>query len=322
MLLDLFLVALGFFIVIKGADYFVQGAGSIARKLGVTPFVVGLTVVAIGTSAPEFFINVVAAFKDKTELAIGNVIGSNIVNILLALGIAACVGRVTIKEKTVWKEIPFALLSCFVIVFLGLDHFLSSSSESVITRGDGLVLLSFFLVFMVYTFGLTKVTHNDDEDDSGSIEMYPWHLSLLYTVGGIIGLIVGGRVVVTNAVDIAQVLGWSQNLIGLTIIAIGTSLPEIVTSVVAVRKGQADLVVGGVIGSTIFNAFFILGSTALVSDLAFGEDSIVDAMFLSFVSILLFVFMFLGKRHVLERSQGVFFIALYVAYIGYALMRG
>lgn len=322
MLIHLLWVILGFVVVIKGADLFVQGAGSIARKMGVTPFVVGLTIVAIGTSAPEFFVNVIAAWNGSTELAVGNVLGSNIVNILLALGIAACVGHVSIKKQTVWREIPFALLSCFVIIFLGMDAFFTGESGggSVITRGDGLVLLSFFVIFMVYTFGLTKAEENDEEESQ--IDMYPWMQSALYTVGGIVGLVVGGRLVVEHAIDIATFLGWSENLIGLTIVAMGTSLPEIVTSIVAVRKGQADLVVGGVIGSTIFNAFFILGSTAFVSELTFGEDNIFDAGFLMIISIILFISMFLGRRHVLERSQGILFIFLYIGYIGYALARG
>lgn len=323
MIVNVVLVIVAFAVLIKGADFFVAGASSMARKMGITPFVVGLTVVAIGTSAPEFFVNVIAALGGSTDLAIGNVIGSNVANILLGLGVAATVATIAIKKQTVWKEIPFALLSALVIAFVTLDTVFSSASENVISRGDGLVLLSFFVIFMVYTFGLSKVKESDEE--SNSIEVYSWPKSLLLTFGGIGALLIGGELVVTNAVAIALALGWSENLIGLTIVAMGTSLPEIVTSVIAVRKKQADLVVGGIIGSTIFNAFFILGSTALVKDVIIAPqknlDITFDTLFLLVISTAFFIFMFVGKKHSLERWQGVLFITAYLLYMLYAIMR-
>lgn len=322
-LLNIVLVIVAFAILINGANFFVSGAGSIARKMGITPFVVGLTIVAIGTSAPEFFVNVIAAWEGSTELAIGNILGSNLMNIMLGLGVAAIISIIAIKEQTVWREIPFALLSVIVIGLLAFDGLFTPGAPNVITRGDGLILLSFFAIFMIYTFGLTKIKEDSDED--AEIEMFGWSKSILYTVGGIIGLIIGGKIVVTNAIEIANVFGMSENLIGLTIVAMGTSLPEIVTAIVAVRKGQSDIVVGGVIGSTIFNAFFILGSTALVKDVVISDERLsdvsFDVFFLLMISTLFFVFMFLGKRHKLERWQGVFFICLYLAYIGYAIAR-
>jgi len=323
LLLNGVMVIIAFAVLVKGADFFVSGASSIARKIGITPFVVGLTVVAVGTSAPEFFVNVIAAFGGSTELALGNVMGSNIVNILLGLGVAALVGTITIKEQTVWKEIPFALLSALIIGFVAFDQFFSDSGISAVTRGDGLILLAFFLIFMVYTFGLSKAEENEDEH--AFIEMFGWPKSLLLSLGGIIALVIGGRLVVENAVAIAQTLGWSESLIGLTIVAMGTSLPEIVTSVVAVRKGQADIVVGGIIGSTIFNAFFILGSTAMVADVIVAPENLstigIDAVFLVAVSTLFFLFMFVGRRHTLERWQGGLFVGLYLAYMAYAVVR-
>lgn len=323
MILNVLLVIVAFSILIKGADFFVSGASSIARKMGITPFVVGLTVVAIGTSAPEFFVNVIAAIGGSTDLAIGNVIGSNVANILLGLGVAATVATIAIKKQTVWKEIPFALLSALVIAFVTLDTIFSGAPENIISRGDGLVLLSFFVIFMVYTFGLSKVKEGDEGSDS--IDVYSWPKSLLLTLGGIGALLIGGELVVTNAVAIATALGWSENLIGLTIVAMGTSLPEIVTSVIAVRKKQADLVVGGIIGSTIFNAFFILGSTALVKDVVIAPqknlDITFDTLFLLVISTAFFIFMFVGKKHSLERWQGILFVTAYLLYMGYAILR-
>ncbi len=323
MILDITMIILAFIALVAGANYFVSGASSIARKIGVTPFVVGLTVVAVGTSAPEFFVNVTAAVKGSTELAIGNVMGSNIVNILLGLGVAAVVSKIAIKEQTVWKEIPFALLSVLVIAFVTLDTVFSGEEVNIITRGDALILLSFFIIFMVYTFGLSKAEENEEEDTE--IKMYPWFKSLMLTLGGIAMLIIGGQLVVKHAVQIALSLGLSENLVGLTIVAMGTSLPEIVTSVIAVRKNQADLVVGGIIGSTIFNAFFILGSTAFVKDIVIDplklNNITFDIGFLFVVSLFLFFFMFIGHRHVLKRWQGVAFILLYFAYMGYAISR-
>ncbi len=323
LVLNAFLVVVAFVILVKGADFFVRGASSIARKVGITPFVVGLTVVAVGTSAPEFFVNVIAAFGGSTELALGNVLGSNIVNILLGLGVAALVGTISIKEQTVWKEIPFALLSAIVIAILTFDTFFSGAENNIISRGDALILLTFFVIFVVYTFGLSKAEENEDEHTS--IEVYGWGKSLFYAIAGIAALVLGGKLVVANAVAIAEFLGWSENLIGLTIVAMGTSLPEIVTSVVAVRKGQADLVVGGIIGSTIFNAFFILGSTAAVADVVVDPEKIgsigLDAVFLIGVSFLFFLFMFVGKKHAIERWQGCLFVTIYLAYMIFAVVR-
>jgi len=323
MILNVVLVVIAFAILIKGADFFVTGASSMARKMGITPFVVGLTVVAIGTSAPEFFVNVIAAFGGSTDLAIGNVIGSNVANILLGLGVASVVATIAIKKQTVWKEIPFALLSALVIAFVTLDTVFSGAQINTISRGDGLTLLCFFVIFMVYTFGLSKVKEGDKESDH--IDVYSWTKSIILTVGGIGALLIGGDMVVHNAVAIALSLGWSENLIGLTIVAMGTSLPEIVTSVIAVRKKQADLVVGGIIGSTIFNAFFILGSTALVKDIVIAPhkqlDITFDTLFLLVISTAFFIFMFVGKKHSLERWQGVLFITTYLLYMAYAIMR-
>ncbi len=310
------IVSLG--IILKGADYFVQGASSISIKLGMSAFVVGLTIVAIGTSAPELFINAIAAYSGATDLSIGNILGSNIAGLLLGLGIAALFVSLKLKSGTVWKEIPFSLLGAILVLTFGMDVIIDGGVENIITRSEGITLLAFFVIFIVYTFGLNKADNSNENDD---VVEYGWGKSLLYICGGILGLVVGGALVVESAVTIASMAGLSQNLIGLTIVAVGTSLPEIVTAIVAARKGQVDMVVGGIIGTIIFNIFFALGVTAVIAPLPFNIDNITDALFLMAMSVIFFIFMFVGAKHKLEKWQGIFFISMYVAYIIFAVMR-
>lgn len=314
------LVAVAMYILVKSAGYFVKGAGSISAKFGISTFVIGLTVVAIGTSAPEMFVNIIAAQSGATALSIGNILGSNITNILLALGIAATFAPLAIRSQTVWKEFPYSLLAGVMVFLLGGDLLINKFGENIITRTDGLALLAFFSIFIVYTFGLSKMS--DDTETEEKMEVHPWLASSMYIVGGLVGLVLGGKLVVESATALATIMGMSQNLIGLTVVAIGTSLPEIVTSVVAVRKGFVDMVVGGVIGSNIFNVFLVLGLTAFVAPLPFNHDNITDALFLMLISIVLFLAMFVGKKHTLERWQGWAFIAMYIAYMVFAIMRG
>ncbi len=306
-------------IILKGADFFVEGASSISIKLGMSAFVVGLTIVAIGTSAPELFINAIAAYSGATDLSIGNILGSNVAGLLLGLGIAALFIPLKLKSGTVWKEIPFSLLGAILVLIFGIDIIIDGGAENIVTRSEGLTLLAFFVIFIVYTFGLNQADDSEESDDE--IVEYSWVKSLVYIAGGVLGLIVGGALVVESAVTIASMAGLSQNLIGLTIVAIGTSLPEIVTAVVAAKKGQVDMVVGGIIGTIIFNIFFALGITAVIAPLPFSTDNITDALFLMTVSVIFFIFMFVGAKHKLEKWQGIFFIVMYISYIIFAVMR-
>jgi len=316
LLIILIIVSLG--IILKGADFFVQGAASLSVKFGISAFVVGLTIVAIGTSAPELFINVIAASSGATDLSIGNILGSNTAGLLLGLGIAALFIPLQLKSNTVWKEIPFSLLGAIMVFVFGLDIIIDGNVENIVTRSEGITLLAFFIIFIVYTFGLNAVDTVESSDD---IEEYGWIKSVIYVLGGITGLVVGGNLVVESATVIATVAGLSQNLIGLTIVAIGTSLPEIVTAVIAAKKGQVDMAVGGIVGTIIFNIFFALGVTAVIAPLPFKRDNVVDALFLIIISVIFFIFMFVGKKHHLEKWQGISFIFLYVAYIIFAVMR-
>lgn len=318
MFTNIVLVVVGFALLIYGADFLVSGAGSLARKMGVSSLVVGLTVVAFGTSAPELVVNILAASGGVTDLAIGNVLGSNLANILLVLGIVACIKPIALKSNTVWKEIPFSLLAAVLVVVMGSDLLITGSGPNVITRAEGLTLFVFFVVFLAYTFGIRK----GGERPSEQVETYGYAKSTGYTLGGLTALLLGGKFVVDGAVTVAEAIGISNNLIAITVVALGTSLPELVTGIVAARKGHVDIAVGGVVGSNIFNILFILATTALVAPLAFGTSSFMDAIAVLVVTTFLFLFMFVGKRRELERWQGAFFIVMYVGYMGFAVLRG
>lgn len=318
MLLDIFIVIAGFFTLVYGADFFVKGAASVSRKLGISAFVVGLTVVAIGTSAPEFFVNVIAAMQGATDLSISNILGSNTTDLLLGLGIAAIIAPLHIKKGTTWKEIPFSLLSVLLILIFGLDTLINGSGPDILNRTEGLALLGLFVIFIVYTFGISKEEGEAEE----KIDVLSWSKSILFIIGGVIALIVGGKLVVDAAISIAVTAGLSQNLIGLTIVALGTSLPEIVAAVVAAKKGHIDMVVGGIVGTVIFNSLFALGSTAIVKPIPFSSVNVMDSIILLAVTIVLFASLFVGGKKEISKTQGIFFVILYIIYIAFAIIRG
>jgi cation:H+ antiporter len=319
-MLTLVLLVFGFIFLIKGADYLVQGSSSLAKKLRVSDLIIGLTIVALGTSTPELVVNLVASFRGTADLAIGNVLGSNIANILLILGVSATIYPLVVHKNTVYKEIPFALLAVLALFFLVNDQDLASQKANLLSRGDGLVLLLFFLVFMYYVFSVAVSKPNSEdavlEED---IQVLPMWQSWMMIIAGILGLVFGGQWVVDSAVAIAKTLGVSEKLIGLTIVAIGTSLPELVTSAMAAYRQKTDIAVGNVVGSNIMNILFILALTAVVSPLSFSNDLQVDLWMVIGVTVLLFLALFVGKRRLLERWQGVTFITVYLMYIVYSL---
>jgi cation:H+ antiporter len=320
-MLTLVLLVSGFIFLIKGADYLVQGSSSLAKKLRVSDLIIGLTIVALGTSTPELVVNLVASFRGTVDLAIGNVLGSNIANILLILGVSATIYPLVVHKNTVYKEIPFALLAVLTLFFLVNDQDLASQKANLLSRGDGLVLLLFFLVFMYYVFSVAVSKPNSEdvvlEED---IEVLPMWQSWMMIIAGILGLVFGGQWVVDSAVAIAKMLGVSEKLIGLTVVAVGTSLPELVTSAMAAYRQKTDIAVGNVVGSNIMNILFILALTAVVSPLSFSNDLQVDLWMVIGVTVLLFLALFVGKRRLLERWQGVVFVLIYLAYILYSLV--
>lgn len=324
MTLTYILFFIGFFALIKGADWLVNGASALAGRWGVSALVIGLTIVSFGTSAPELVVNIMASLQGNTDIAIGNVVGSNIVNILLILGVSAVIYPLTVQKGTVWKEIPFALLAVVVLGFMANDAYFDGATTSALTRIDGLVLISFFIIFMYYIFGLAKGGNSAEvvEDEKTDEEVISVSRSLLMIVIGIAGLVVGGKWIVDGAIAFATNLGVSEALIGLTIVAIGTSLPELATSAVAAYRKNVDIAVGNIVGSNIFNIFWILGVSAIIKPLPFSPALVVDIFVTMVATALLFFALFVGKRHTIERWQGVVFILLYVAYIIYLVIRG
>lgn len=320
MILTYVLFFVGFALLIKGADLLVDGASSLARRIGVSSLVIGLTVVAFGTSAPEFIVNIFASLNGNTDIAIGNIVGSNICNILLILGISAFIYPLAVQKGTVWKEIPFSFLAVIVVALMANDVFFDNGSFSALTRIDGLILISFFVIFLYYIFGISKVKSSDAVEVTP--RSYSFKKAFLMIGLGLLGLVLGGKWIVDGAVVFATSLGVSQALIGLTVVAIGTSLPELATSIVAAYKKNSDIAVGNIVGSNIFNIFWILGVSATIRQLPFSQTLMVDVLMLFIATFLLFIFMFIGKKHVLERWQGVCFILLYVAYIAYLIVRG
>lgn len=317
MILPILFLLAGIVVLIVGAELLVRGASSIALRLGISAIVIGLTVVAFGTSAPELVVNILAATKGTTGLAIGNIVGSNLANILLILGVGALIAPLKVKEGTTFKEIPFALLGIMLVGIMGNDTFLDGVNIDQLSRSDGIAFIAFFAIFMYYTYGLTRV-----RGEAEPVETYQLSTSWLMLIAGIGGLVYGGQLIVNNAITLASIAGMSESLIGLTIVAIGTSLPELATTIVAVRKGNADLAIGNAIGSNIFNVFWVLGITAIINPLPFDATINADVLMTTVATVLLFLFMFLQKRHILQRWQGAFFVLLYVSYMIFAVIRG
>lgn len=306
---------LGFVILIKGADLLVDGASSIATKLNVSAIVIGLTVVSFGTSAPEFAVNLIAGLNGNTDLSLGNVIGSNIANVLLVLGVTASIYPLVTKSNTVWKEIPFALLGAILLAVMLNDAAIDGLDYSALTRIDGFILLGFFAIFMYYTYGISKI--EDDEITAEEIQTYSYLKSVIFVVLGMTGLILGGQWLVNGAVSIATFFGVSEAIIGLTIVAIGTSLPELVTSLVAAYKKQTDIAIGNVVGSNVFNIYWILGFNSVVNPIAYSPNQAVS-LYLSIASVvLLFMIMFLGRKLVIQRWQGILMVSIYFMYMIY-----
>jgi cation:H+ antiporter len=317
MLTAFVIIILSLFVLIKAADLLVDGASSLAKRLGISSLVIGLTVVAFGTSAPELSVNVSSALRGATDIAVGNIVGSNIANILLILGIVAWMKGVKLQHSTVWKEVPFMTLAAFVLLVMSLDIFFDGASANVLTATDGLTLLSIFLIFLYYTYGIAK--NGTEQDD---IKTFGLPRTIIMIVTGLAGLIFSGKFLVGAATDLALAVGVTERLIGLTIVAVGTSLPELITSVVAARKGKPDLAVGNVVGSNIFNILFILGVTPLIAPLPISQSSQWDALFVVACSVAVFALLFIGKRHVIQRWQGAAMVLAYVVYISVLMING
>lgn len=314
------LFVVGFVALIKGADWLVRGSSAIAKNMGWSDFVIGLTIVSVGTSAPELIVNVVASFQGNAGIAIGNVLGSNIANVLLILGISAIIYSLPIRRNTVLTEIPFSLAAALLVGFLAnTDLFNVAKDSQSLSRIDGGIILFFFGLFLLYVFTLPSAK---EEAEDGHIRGMSPARALLLTVGGVVALFLGGKWVVDGAVVMATQFGMSEEFVGLTIVAIGTSLPELVTSAIAAYRRNMDIAVGNVIGSNIFNLLLVLGLSSVIRPLPFQESSNIDLLVVVFSGALVILALALGRKLEIKRYDGIIFTLLYVAYLAYLLKRG
>lgn len=302
----------GFTILIFGADFLVSGSSSIAKKMGISNLAIGLTVVAFGTSMPELLVSVQSSLKGYNDAAFGNVIGSNNFNLLFILGIAGLIYPLVVQRNTIKYEVPLSLLAAGVLFLLVNDKMILGNEGNFLSRIDSLILLLFFGGFLLYIYRSMKTTSDYEEDNS--IKIYKTPIALLMTFGGLIGLVYGADKVVENAVAIATTFGLSEKLIGLTILAAGTSLPELATSCVAAYKKNTDIAIGNVIGSNIFNIFFILGVTGMINPLEYKEVMNFDLNVLMSSTVLLMIFMFTLNTRKLDRWEAALMLIGYIVY--------
>ncbi len=306
------LLIVGFVLLIKGADFFVEGSAAVAKKLKVPTMIIGLTIVAMGTSAPECAVSIAASVKGSNAMAISNVVGSNIFNLMVVCGVCALFTPLAVQARTLKQEFPFSILAAVVMLatgFIGMT----------LGRIDGVILVVFFIFFLIWmvkaALSARENAQNEEEDvkDMGTVQC------ILFILGGLAAVVFGGDLVVDASTEIARTFGLSENLIGLTIVAFGTSLPELVTSIIAAKKGQVDMALGNVIGSNIFNIFLVAGVAAVVSPMAFLMENVIDLIILIAMSILVWSFAATKKR--IGRAEGAFMLIIYIAYLVYICNR-
>ena len=315
MLINIILLVVGFIILIKGADIFVDGASGIAENFHVSKMLIGLTIVAFGTSAPEFAVSVKSLISNNGDIVLGNVIGSNILNILLILGLSSLVHSLNVKSATVKKELPITLLLTTLYAVLLSDSIFDKGLVNTFTRGDGITVLLFFLVFIYYLISMAR--NKIEEDDNR--EKIPMLKAALFLIIGIVGVVLGSNFVVDSATKIATILGVSERMIALTIIAFGTSLPELVTSLTATKKGEYDIAIGNVVGSNIFNIGMVIGiPTAIFGGIGIITFSYVDLLVMIVAAVLLFMFSF--NDYKITRKEGIVFLILFIAYYSYVII--
>ncbi len=307
MLIQIVLLVVGFVLLVKGADWFVEGVAGIAEKFGIPQLVIGLTIVAMGTSAPEAAVSITSATKGNAGITIGNVVGSNILNVLVILGLTAVITRVAVQKSTIRYEIPFMLVITLALLGLGL-------SGNEISFVEGIILWVLFIIYMAYLFYMAKKQKEEVED---SKEQPVWKLILLGVVGAVL-VVWGADISVDAASAIAKMFGMSDRLIGLTIVALGTSLPELVTSVTAARKGKADIAIGNIVGSNVFNILFVVGTTALVTPVIFESKFVIDMLVAFGAGVLLWLGVMKNKE--LRRPAGALMLLAYAGYFVYLLL--
>lgn len=314
------LLLIGFGLLIKGADIFVDGASAIAKKLGIPPVIVGLTIVSIGTSAPELAVSLISALEGSNDIAIGNVLGSNLFNSLMVLGVTAIVLPIVIVKKKVKSDFLINLCVTVLLFILTFDSLFGSSSNTI-SRFDGLILVVICIAYMIFLVLKAKKTNMPEPtEEEKNINVF---IKILLIIIGATGIVCGGQLVVNSATKIATSLGMSEKLVGLTIVAMGTSLPELVTSVVAALKGENDIALGNVLGSNIFNILLILGTSSLISPIVVESGLMIDFIYLIAVTIIMFVLIFVNNKEEkkLGKIEGGLLVALYIGYTIYIIMR-
>ncbi|WP_208589251.1 calcium/sodium antiporter [Gracilibacillus suaedae] len=313
------LLILGFVLLIKGADLFVDGASKIARAFHVSPLLIGLTIVAFGTSSPEATVSIIAALEENAGVAIGNVVGSNILNISLVVGVAAFIYPLKVESETIRKEIPFTLLASVALLILISDVQLQAVNENLITRGDGLIILLLFSIFLYYIVEVAKNSRDKMKKEKKEQESVSWGKYILLTIGGLLGIIFGGELVVRNATDIALSFGMSETLVGLTIVAIGTSLPELITSITAAIKKESEIALGNIVGSNIFNILFVLGTTAVIHPLVVNSKIILDILIMIALTGVLLIFSRTNFK--VGKIEGGILVIAYILYMIFIILR-
>lgn len=310
---------LGFLFLVKGADYFVDGSSSIATSLKIPSLVIGLTIVAFGTSAPEAAVSITASIQGQNEIALGNIIGSNIFNLLCVAGMSAFIKPLSVKKSILIKEFPFLVLSSILLLVLSDDLIFQQTQNSILSTGDGLVFLMFFCIFMYYLLEVSLNSKNEalNSNNNYDTNIYkstmPLSKSVVFSVVGILGIVIGGKLVVDCSSIIALNFGVSEKIIGITIVSIGTSLPEFVTSVVATSKGESDIALGNVIGSNIFNILFILGISSVINPIYIDNNLFLDIFIMIIVTIITYIFSIRKKD--INKFEGIILIIAYIAYM-------
>ena len=313
------LLIIGFFFLIKGADLFVDGAASIARKFNIPSMIIGLTIVAMGTSAPEAAVSITSSLSGQNDMSVANVVGSNFFNILVVLGVSSLISKLPVQKNTIKKDTPFLLIVSGLLLVFGINKYIS--------RIEGLILLIVFVYFLYSTVKMAKSATNLDSSSDNEIALAesdtttqtPILKTFILSVIGILGIVIGGDMVVDSATSIATLFGMSANLVGLTIVAVGTSLPEFVTSIVAIRKGETEIAIGNVIGSNVFNILLVLGLATSIKPITISMFALFDIVFMVLVTILLYLFM--KKNNSLVRKQGIILVAIYIVYMVYTIIR-
>lgn len=313
------ILIIGFFFLIKGADLFVDGAASIARKFNIPSMIIGLTIVAMGTSAPEAAVSITSSLSGQNDMSVANVVGSNFFNILVVLGVSSLISKLPVQKNTIKKDTPFLLIVSGLLLVFGINKYIS--------RIEGLILLIVFVYFLYSTVKMAKSATNLDSSSDNEIALAesdtttqtPILKTVILSVIGILGIVIGGDMVVDSATSIATLFGMSANLVGLTIVAIGTSLPEFVTSIVAIKKGETEIAIGNVIGSNIFNILLVLGLATFISPITISTLALIDIIFMLCITILLYLFM--KKDYSLLKKHGIILVGIYIVYMSYTIIR-